>query len=152
DYHFPMPWVDIAASIYLPKKTKLVVHWHSEIVKQKKAAKVLSVFIHRCLQRATKIVVADKIYLENSPTLSHYRNKCVVIPLGIAPTDWQTVNSDEKAKIIAYKQQYKVLILAVGRLTSYKGFNVLISAMQYIDGDLILVGQGRLDAELKNLA
>lgn len=150
DYHFPMPWVDVAAAIYFPPETRLVIHWHSEIIEQKLAAKCLSPLIERCLQRADRIVVADNSYVKRSPFLSRFADKCVAIPFGIDVEKFHAISAEEQQKINALRTKYPRLILGVGRLVSYKGFNVLIDAMQKINGQLIIVGQGSLEAELKN--
>ena len=43
-------------------------------------------------------------------------------------------------------------MLFVGRLVYYKGVDVLVRAMQGVDADLVLVGDGPLEAELRRLA
>lgn len=152
DYHFPMPWVDLAVASYLPKSTKLVIHWHSEIIAQKKLARLLAPMIHRCLQRADSIVVADKAHIDHSSWLSAYQDKCRVIPFGIDISKWQKISFSEEQKIQQLQKQYPSFVLAVGRLVPYKGFATLIDAMQFVDAALIIVGQGPLTTELQQLA
>jgi len=150
DYHFPMPWADVAIAGYFPKKTKLIIHWHSEIIRQKRTAQILSPFIKRCLDRADKIVVADEGCITTS--LQAYKEKCVIIPFGIDVDSWQNTNETEKIQIQVFRKQYGKFILGVGRLVSYKGFSVIIKAMQYVDANLVIVGQGPLDEGLQQLA
>jgi rhamnosyl/mannosyltransferase len=75
-------------------------------------------------------------------------SKCKVIPFGIdlrrvAPTE-QTPR--EAAEIRArFGDQ---LILSVGRLVYYKGFDHLIRAMRSVPGKLLIIGEGPLEAAL----
>lgn len=149
DYHFPMPWVDLSVACYFPKKTKLIIHWHSDIVRQKMSMKLISPAIKKCLQRADKIIVADESYTSN--WLSPFKNKCLVVPFGIDIPFWSKTNSIEEEKIGLLRSQYRRFILAVGRLVPYKGFSVLIQAMQHVDAELIIVGRGILEFKLKEL-
>jgi rhamnosyl/mannosyltransferase len=148
DYHFPMPWIDVSVACYFPKQTKLVVHWHSDIVRQKRTGQLLGPAIDRCLARADKIIVANEAILP--PRLAQYRDKCAVIPFGIEVNQWQKINPIEQNRIDHYRKQYKNFILGVGRLVPYKGFATLIDAMQNVDAQLVIVGQGPLEEELKN--
>ncbi len=152
DYHFPMPWVDLAVASYLPKSTQLIIHWHSEIIRQKKLSLALAPMIHRCLQRANRIIVADEAHIEHSLWLPAYRNKCLVIPYGIDLNQWQPLSFAEQQKVQQLQKQHKSFVLTVGRLVPYKGFSTLIAAMQSVDADLIIVGQGPLAKELQQLA
>jgi rhamnosyl/mannosyltransferase len=44
------------------------------------------------------------------------------------------------------------LVIAVGRLVYYKGFDYLIEAMSGVDGRLLIIGEGPLRVELERLA
>ena len=153
DYHFPMPWVDAAVALYWPKRTKLIVHWHSKIISQTKIAHMLQPMIQRCLKRADRIVVADSDHIMQSPWLDKFKEKCVVIPHGINSDDWQNLNTYERNQISHLQKNHGRYILAVGRLVDYKGFPVLIKAMQQVmpHYKLLIVGEGCLETKLKLL-
>ena len=142
DHHYPFPWVDIAVSIYFPKKTKLIIHWHAEIIAQKGLAKWLAPCIRKCLQRAHKVVVATPLHIDNSPYLSTMRDKCVVIPFGTDVKFWATLTAKQQQQVAELKTHYPQLLLVVGRLVAYKGIDKLIPIMQELDAQLILVGDG----------
>lgn len=150
-YHFPMPLVDLAVSLYFPRNTKLIVHWHSDIIEQKKTAKLLSPCIHRCLKRADQIIVTSPNLLNTSSWLASYKDKCTIIPLGIDVEKWNKLTAQDQEQITQLRQQYPNLILSVGRLVAYKGFNVLIEAMRQINAQLIIIGQGVEELKLRKL-
>lgn len=150
DYHFPMPWVDFSVATYFPKKTKLVIHWHSDIVRQKQTAKWLSPIIDATLARADKIVVASPANI--TPRLAPYQNKCVTIPFGIDLKPWQDLSESDNQRILDYKNRFSRFVIGVGRLVSYKGFDILIKAMKNIDANLVIVGQGPLRQSLEQLS
>jgi glycosyltransferase involved in cell wall biosynthesis len=151
DHHYPFPLVDLAVSIYFPKKTKLVIHWHADIIAQKRAAKLLAPALRKCVQRADKILVATPLHIEHSPTLAQVRDKCVVIPFGVDVDYWSTISNAQRQEIYRLQKRYPRLILAVGRLVPYKGYATLIDAMREIDGQLIIVGMGPLQKELQEM-
>ena len=43
-------------------------------------------------------------------------------------------------------------MLFVGRLVYYKGVDVLVRAMAGVDADLVMIGRGPLEGELRELA
>ena len=76
-----------------------------------------------------------------------------VIPYGIdaaaftARNDWQTKHAQ-----LLLERGDRALIFAVGRHVYYKGFDVLIRAMQGIDAQLWIGGRGPMTQELTRLA
>jgi len=141
-YHYPFPLVDLAVSLFFPKKTKLVILWHSEIVAQKKVAKWLKPLFKACLKRADKIIVSCEQMVEFSPQLANYVQKCESIPFGLDLSHYEVLSSVEQQTIASIQNRYGKFILAVGRLVSYKGFEVLIAAMREIDAHLVIIGKG----------
>lgn len=149
--HSPFPLVDLAVSIWFPQKTALVVHWHSRIVTQKRTGHLIAPLTRRCLERADCIIVATPVSIETSSYLQQFRHKCVVIPNGTDIRLWTLQNAEQEAQVAALKVRYPKIILAVGRLVSYKGFEVLLRAMVTVPGDLFIVGTGPLEKSLRRL-
>lgn len=152
NYHFPFPLVDLAISLWFPRHTALVIHWHSEIIAQKKVAYFISPLIRRCLRKADRIIVSTPAHIEQSPYLQHVRAKCEVIPFGIDAGLWRIENAAEATEVEALKKKYPRLVLAIGRLVPYKGFAVLIDALPAIAGTVLIVGAGPLQNTLEQQA
>jgi rhamnosyl/mannosyltransferase len=106
--------------------------------------------LHAALRRSSAIIATSPNYLASSPVLAHHREKCVVIPLGIPLQDF---DSCDPRRVADVRQQYGGrLIVSVGRLVYYKGFEYLIRAMTRVQGRLLIVGEGPLRGRLNALA
>jgi glycosyltransferase involved in cell wall biosynthesis len=149
DYHAPFPLVDLAVSLWFPRRTALIVHWHSEIIAQRRMLPIVGPFIRRTLRRADRIVVSTPAMIEQSPFLKPFADKCVVIPYGIDVDYWKDLDTGDIARIAELRALHPRLIVATGRLVPYKGFGVLIDAMRDVDGTLVIVGTGPLESALR---
>ena len=152
--HEPFPWADL--SYLFSKKIrsnfrKLVVSWHSDIVRQKWALTFYRPYIHKFLKLADKILVSNKNLIEFSEYLPDYKSKCEVIPLG-AKLDWVNNSSNHSDRVKKIKSEYaSPLVLFVGRLVYYKGIQYLIEAINQVpDVSLVIIGSGHLKKELLN--
>ncbi len=147
--HLPNPWAAIA---YLASSCKqpLVVTYHSDIVRQTVTEPAFRPLLLRFLKRACAIICSSPALIEHSPILRRFRDKCVVVPFGIAADAFDEPNASE---VKAIRDRHKgPIILAVGRLVYYKGFDYLIRAMRSVDASLIIIGKGPLRDSLKQLA
>lgn len=147
-YHAPFPLVDLAVSLHFPRHTALVVHWHAEIVAQRRLLPVVAPLIRRTLARAERIIVSSQAMIDGSPTLRPFVDKCAVIPFGIDASAWSTLSPEESIKVAELRARCPRLVVAVGRLVRYKGFDVLIEAMRQVEGQLTIVGTGPLEHAL----
>lgn len=129
---------------------KVVLTHHADTLGRKVLRRLSDPFVNRLMIRASRILVTSGRYLESSPELGYFREKCQVIPLGI---DVAEVTCDNCAAIQKIQEQFGCrLILAVGRLVPYKGFDVLIHAMKQVDARLLLIGSGPEYEPLRRLA
>ena len=146
--HFPDPLAAAALLLTRPK-AKLVVHWHSDIVKQKLLLKAYRPLQNWVLRRAAAIIGTSEKYIEESDELTPFRHKTRCVPIG---TDGPEVQSDA-AFSDALKVQYKghKVVFALGRLVYYKGFEYLIEAARHLGEDVkvIIGGNGPLKEELQ---
>lgn len=140
--HAPLPAVSLAAALHLPERLALIIHWHSDL------GSLLRPIARALLARAHAIVVAAPM-LKASPTLTAFQEKVVVVPFGIDTDSWcRPYTSDEAWRISLLRSLYPRLVVAIGRLEPYKGFDVLIEAMRSIDAHLLIVGEGSLRGAL----
>jgi glycosyltransferase involved in cell wall biosynthesis len=143
--HLPNPPA-VIAYLLSGHRGKLVVTVHSDIVRQRIMAKLLSPTLTALLRRADAIVSFSPNRLEHSAVLQGFRNKCHVIPHGIPFEQYDEV---DRAQIEEIRNRYRrPIVLAVGRLVYYKGFEYLIQAMRQIDAKLLLIGEGPLHQQL----
>ncbi|WP_241762804.1 glycosyltransferase [Aromatoleum aromaticum] len=132
-----------------------VVHWHADVVVSRiRGALVLAYRLYRpferaVLERAERIVVTSPDYLQASAPLARWRDKCVVVPLGIARSRLAAAQPDPAS---APWPAGAFRLLSIGRLTYYKGFDTLIRAVAALPGvHLVIVGSGELHEALANL-
>jgi len=146
--HLPNP---VAVLAYLASgfSGPLVFTYHSDIVRQKLLGSAFSAILHRALDRSSAIIATSEKYIETSHILQAHRDKCHVIPLGIP---MERFHSPDPHIVDWIRNQYgPSIVVAVGRLVHYKGFEHLVRAMKKIDGHLLLIGNGPLRAELEAL-
>lgn len=147
--HLPHPGgvLGILASRY---RGPLVVTYHSDVVKQRFMSAVFSPILHAFLKRAAAILVTSQAYLESSPVLPAYRARCRVIPYGIPI---ERFDRHDDARVGEARRRFGPrIVLAVGRLVYYKGYDVLVEAMRHLDASLVLVGDGPLGPALRQQA
>jgi len=147
--HLPNPMAHFSYLLAKPGG-KLVVMWHSDIIKQKILLKLYKPFLLNLLKKAEGIIATSPVYIEHSPFLSKFKEKCKVIPLGIDLARF-AFNEKIKEKVNELRNKYSNrIILCVGRLTYYKGLEHLIKAMKDIEANLLIIGEGTLGKRLRN--
>lgn len=146
-YHIPNPTAVLSHLLARPKG-KVVVHYHSDIIRQHRWLSIYGPFRHKFLQMADSIIVTSPNYLQSSEPLKSFHDKCRVIPFGVSMTRYaRTVEVEDMAQVI--RRRYgDNLVLFVGILRYYKGLEYLIRAMEQVDGKLMIVGDGPLLQQL----
>ena len=148
--HLPNPMAHISYLMANPVG-RLIVMWHSDIVRQKRLSKLYDRYLLRLLDRADCIVATSQNYIESSPYLKKFADKCIVVPLGIRTQKFEKT-PEVRAKVNQIKQKYgERLILFVGRFTYYKGLENLLEAAKKIDGTILLIGDGPLRERIANI-
>lgn len=149
--HFPYPWGEIS---WLRAKAGLptVVLYHSDIVRQKRELAVYRPILERFLDRVDVIIASSPNMVEHSEFLGPRASKCRVVPFGIDVRAY-----DAKPEVLARARELRAgherpIVLFVGRLIYYKGADVLVKAMANVDADLVMIGRGPLEGELRELA
>ncbi len=143
--HFPYPPGEVA-HLWLGRAKRFVVNYHSDIVRQRLLGALYRPFLWRVLQRADRLIAGSPAYVQSSPYLSRFREKCTVIPYG---TDLERFDQVAPARIADVRRRLipqaspSLILLFVGRLRYYKGINDLLHALSEIPAaHLLIVGDG----------
>ena len=152
--HTPNPTMLFALSFLLSvkKDIPLVITHHSDIIKQKIlkfAVRPLEYYIY---QKSSLTLATSSNYIEGSKFLRAFSKKLNYAPsiLDICKYKKPSKNAIEFSQSL--KERYgETIWLSVGRLVYYKGLNIAIQALQKVRGNLIIIGIGPLEKELKTL-
>ncbi|MDO8962997.1 MAG: glycosyltransferase [Coriobacteriia bacterium] len=148
---FPYPWGDWAWQ-RAGSPGPMVLTYHSDIVRQRVLGAAYRPVMARLLDRASRIIVASPPMIENSPFLRPHADKCRVVPFGIDVERYAPTPEHVAAADAIRARHARPIVLFVGRLIYYKGVDVLVRAMADFDADVVLVGNGPLEGELRELA
>ncbi|MBN2209734.1 MAG: glycosyltransferase [Candidatus Coatesbacteria bacterium] len=149
-FHLPNPTAVLAYLMVRPPG-KVVVTWHSDIVRQAKFLPVYRPFLNRFLNLSDVVLPTTDRYAQSSPFLKDFLHKCEAIPLGVDASQFEmTPNIEEKTAALRSEFGDRV-VLFVGLLRYYKGLQYLIKAMRDVDARLVVVGEGPMSAELHQL-
>jgi len=150
-FHFPNPTAEISC-LFSGLKNKVVVSYHSDIVRQAVSRKFYAPFLTMFLKKADTIIAATTNYMNSSKELLMFRGKCKIITYGINLDKFNPRN-DTHIKIDALRNIYEQpVILFIGKFRYYKGLHVLIEAMKDVKGKLLLIGTGDLEKDLRRQA
>lgn len=146
--HHPDPMACLA--LFLSGyKGPVVLHWHSDILKQKMLLRLYTPLQNWLLRRAKVIVGTTPVYVKESPFLENIQRKVTSIPIGI---DEMKPIPERVAQI---KERYagKKIIFSLGRLVEYKGYEYLIQAARRLTDDYVILigGRGPLQEYLQAL-
>lgn len=147
----PFPLADMAL-LLSGYKGKVVVSWHSDIVKQKKLLFFYRPLLKYLLNRADIIFTATEGHINGSDFLPEYRDKCRILPYGITVEDYLNI---EKKSVLTEKltDKNRVKIFFTGRLVYYKGVDILLKAFTKVKNcELFIAGTGELETSLKAYA
>ncbi len=148
-YHFPWPVMDV---VHLTSRLKkpTIVTYHSDVVKQRLLLPLYRPVMRRFLASVDRIVATSPNYVATSPVLQHYEAKTTVIPLGLDERDYPRAPEDVKVR---WRAAYpKPFFLFVGVLRYYKGVHILLEAARQTELDIVLIGEGPMEASLKGYA
>ncbi len=150
--HSPYPWGELSfllARLAVPS----VVLYHSDIVRQKGLLAAYRPFLERFLDRVDLIVTSSPNMVRGSEFLAPRAEKCRVVPFGLpARCLAATPAVLGRAAELRAAHAGRKMVLFVGRLVYYKGVDILLRAMLRVDADLVVIGRGPLEAQLRSFA
>jgi glycosyltransferase involved in cell wall biosynthesis len=137
--HTPDPMAALALYFCRPS-CKIVLHWHSDILRQKVLLFFYNPLLHWLVKRADLILATSPNYIEHSSYLKENILKTKVLPIGLN-IEYEIV---EKELNIQLTNRYysKKIIFSLGRLAYYKGYEHLILAANYLPDDYVIVIAG----------
>lgn len=136
--HMPDPLAALAVWVARPTG-RVVLHWHSDVVRQRVARHFYHPLQRWLLQRADAIIATSRPYADSSAVLREWLHKVVVVPIGTAaPAPVMP------ADVAATRHKYgnRRIVFALGRMTYYKGYEVLIEAAARLPPDVVVVVGG----------
>jgi len=152
--HCPNPFVYPLVVSTISKHTKLVLHWHSDILSKGLAYYAVKPFENNILRRADIIISTSPNYIPYSKPLTKYPEKVRVAQNGLIQSNFDKRAGDEEA-ISKIKSSYgnKKIVFFCGRHIQYKGIDNLIKADGYIKNECVILigGKGPIDGELKSI-
>lgn len=148
--HVPNPMA-AAAVLAVRPRGKLIVMYHSDIIRQKRLFELYRGIDRAFLSRADGIIASTPQNMEYSPILRRFRDRIRIIPYGVNPDDFaMTPEREERVRKLRKRFGPRVVFF-VGRHVYYKGIEYLIRAMKSVDAHLVVGSDGPLTAELKQL-
>mgnify|MGYP000978321010 CR=1 FL=1 len=149
-FHYPNPYGAFYINLITPKKIRVILHWHSDIIEQRFLYFLVKPFEMILLKRSEIILCTSPNYIEASVPLKKFKKKTKVLQNVISPRKILDVNLVKVNNII---NKYKSpIILFLGRHVKYKGLKYLIEAERYIKSncEILIGGDGPLTEELRN--
>ncbi len=149
--HFPDPMGDLAY-LLAARGVPLIVSYHADVVRHRSLLPLYRPLLARSFAAASRIIAASEEYASSSELLSRYREKCTIIPYGVT-LDAFTLRDGEPDQVERQRASYGGrIVLFVGVLRHYKGVDVLLRALTYVRAHAVIVGQGPMAKEWRNLA
>lgn len=142
--HEPFPLSSIS-SIFLPKRSKIFITWHSDIIRQKFLKLVIEYFQKLLCEKAELIFSTSKSMKFRSSVLKKFQNKVKVLPLYLDPEQYLNVFIDNSLSKL-FPKNY---VLLFGRLSYYKGLSFFLKSIREIyDIPFLIVGDGEDKAKV----
>jgi len=159
-FHFPNPYAAFFLLKYLNKynyQGKFILHWHTDIVKQK----FIKIFFNKqcknLICKADRIIITSPLLLKDTDFLPKYSHKNYSI-ISSCINEKRYVITDENIKnALNIKRKYskRKIIFFFGRHVEYKGIKYLIDSNKYLDQNKVIIligGKGPLTKKLKKYA
>ncbi|MFW2136092.1 glycosyltransferase [Chryseobacterium sp. TY4] len=146
--HSPDPMAAIALFLVRPKQP-IVLHWHSDILRQKFFLFFYNPLLKWLMRKSTVIIATSPNYIEGSSLLKLFEYKCKVVPIGINVSPSTNSIQSNRFNFINDRK----IVFSLGRLAYYKGFEYLIEAVKNFPDDVVLIiaGEGEERSHLEEI-
>ncbi|HDZ89398.1 MAG TPA: glycosyltransferase [Deltaproteobacteria bacterium] len=153
--HLPNTSAFWAMAIPAARRVPWVVQWQSDVVSSHIDRRLaLAYGLYRPLEQkllksAYAVIASSPPYLDTSKPLERWREKCRVIPLGLDPGRLRMPGPDTQEWAGRMWRTGKTRIISIGRLTYYKGHEILIkAALDLPEAHILIVGEGERKGHL----
>ncbi len=122
-----------------------IVHWHADVVasaidqRLALAYRLYRPFEQRLLATSRAVIATSPPYLEASTALASWRERCHIVPLGLNPARIADPDPAARTRAESLWGTTGFRVLAIGRLTYYKGHDVLIRATANLENSRVLI-------------
>jgi rhamnosyl/mannosyltransferase len=148
--HFPNPTGDLA---YLLSgcRAPVVLTYHADVIRRSRLLRLYRPVFGRLAPHVRRFIATSRGYLDSSAFLASYRDRCTVVPFGIDLNRF-ALRLGEVDQVQELRRRHgERIILFLGVLRYYKGLDVLIHAMAWVTGHLLIAGRGSQGASLQAL-
>lgn len=155
--HIHVPNTSAFWALLSPAARRLpwIVHWHADIPPDSRrralraAYRLYKPWEQALLRRARAVIATSQAYADSSVALRPWLGKVGIVPLGLPAS----IAGHAAVSTNIQWPAPGLRLLAVGRLSYFKGFDVLLRALAQIqDASLVLIGDGECGAALRALA
>jgi glycosyltransferase involved in cell wall biosynthesis len=155
-FHVPNTSAFWALSLSSAGKLPWVVQWHADVVPSMIDRRMaLAYQVYRPIEklflcRAKSIIATSQAYLNSSTALADFKDKCQIVPLGLDPDRLKEPDDARMRWAEGVWGQPEGRILVIGRLTYYKGHEVMLDASTALpDARILIVGNGERETSLQ---
>ncbi len=146
--HMPNPVGELGA-LLAGTKARLVLTYHSDVVRQRWMMALYGPLLRGILRRADRIIVSSIRYMETSGNLVPFRHKCAIIPLGL-DFDEYAITPEIEARAGALRAEHgERIVVFVGRHVYYTGVDQLLKAAGGLDAKILVAGDGPMRPSLQ---
>ena len=155
--HMHLPNISAFWAILFSRTRKIpwILQWQSDVIFSKinfRLGAAYRPFEQYILGKAKQIIVATPPYLSSSAALSKWHRKCRVIPLGLDEKRFEKPGANLLKWAETIWRPGKMRVLSIGRLTYYKGHEILIKAATKLpETHTLIIGKGDLRDRLDNM-
>ena len=139
--HMPNPTGELAVLLARGARP-MVASYHGDIVRQARFERAYRPLADACLDRSSTIIVGTRRLAESSPALRRHASKLNVIPHAVDVGRFRPDAVPDERRDALRHRYGEPLVIAVGRLVYYKGYEHLIDAARGLDAAVVIVGSG----------
>jgi rhamnosyl/mannosyltransferase len=152
--HLPNPIVTLF-SLFLPRHVRIIIFWHSDIIRQKTLKWIVQPLQRILCRRANKILTTSWNLAQNSNVISSFTEKLSILPLSVPVFLEDRGNIQVVDRPPSLSEIPSRFGLFLGRLSYYKGIDFLINAISRLSESdkefpFVIAGDGPLVDKIKS--